>query len=374
MHRGRFTGRDLLESTANAIRKMADACDGLQGFLLFHSVGGGTGSGFADLLLQRLSTAYGKKNKLTFSVFPSPTTSTSVTEPYNAVLSTHTLLEHSDVSVVLDNEAMYRMCTERLSVQRPSYANINRIVAQVISSLTASLRFDGALNVDLNEFQTNLVPYPRIHWMLSSYSPLVSYDNVAHESMSVAQITADAFKPHSMMAHVQPSMGKYMAVCLMYRGDVTPTEVNQAVRNLRNGKRTTMQFVDWSPTGVKCGINFQPPCVVPGGDLAQVQRAVATINNSTAITQVFDSVSRKFDLMFAKRAFVHWYVGEGMEEGEFTEAREDLAALERDYEELAKDWTQEEEEEDEDLLYDDPKPVDQSLAFSQMANSGVWEA
>ena len=48
-----------------------------------------------------------------------------------------------------------------------------RLIAQVISSLTASLRFDGALNVDVTEFQTNLVPYPRIHFMLSSYSPVI---------------------------------------------------------------------------------------------------------------------------------------------------------------------------------------------------------
>ena len=79
----------------------------------------------------------------------------------------------------------------------------------MISSLTASLRFDGALNVDITEFQTNLVPYPRIHFMLSSYAPVVSVEKAYHEQLSVAEITNSAFEPSSMMAKCDPRHGAW---------------------------------------------------------------------------------------------------------------------------------------------------------------------
>eukprot|EP00093_Oithona_nana_P012482 12482.XXX_792961_790461_1 [CDS] Oithona nana genome sequencing. len=341
--RGHYTiGKEIIEATIDRIRKMAEVCTGLQGFLVFHSFGGGTGSGFAALLLERLSIEYTKKSKLGFSIYPAPHVSTAIVEPYNAVLYTHTTLEHCDCAFLVDNQAIYDICRTKLDISRPTYTNLNRLIAQIISSITASLRFDGALNVDLNEFQTNLVPYPRIHYPLATYAPVISNNKAYHEKMSVAEISKACFEPQSQMVKCDPRQGKYMAVCLLYRGDVVPKDVNGAIAEIKGNRQ--VQFVDWCPTGFKVGINYQPPTIVPSGDQAKVMRAVCCLSNTTAINEAWARLDHKFDLMYAKRAFVHWYVGEGMEEGEFSEAREDLAALELDYTEVAS--TNDTEEED----------------------------
>ncbi|KAL8709822.1 MAG: hypothetical protein Q9220_005438 [cf. Caloplaca sp. 1 TL-2023] len=340
--RGHYTvGKELIDQVLDKVRRVADNCSGLQGFLVFHSFGGGTGSGFGALLMERLSVDYGKKCKLEFCVYPAPQVATSVVEPYNSILTTHTTLEHSDCSFMVDNEAIYDICRRNLGIERPNYENLNRLIAQVVSSITASLRFDGSLNVDLNEFQTNLVPYPRIHFPLVAYSPVVSAAQASYEASSVQEISMSCFEPNHQMVKCDPRNGKYMATCLLYRGDVVPNDVHAAVATLKT--KRTIQFVDWCPTGFKIGICYQPPQMVPNGDLAKVNRAVCMLSNTTAIAEAWSALSHKFDLMYSKRAFVHWYVGEGMEEGEFSEAREDLAALERDYEEVATDSIEGEE-------------------------------
>ena len=99
---------------------------------------------------------YGKKSKLQFAIYPAPQVSTAVVEPYNSILTTHTTLEHSDCAFMVDNEAIYDLCRRNLDIDRPSYTNLNRLIGQIVSSITASLRFDGALNVDLTEFQVRL--------------------------------------------------------------------------------------------------------------------------------------------------------------------------------------------------------------------------
>jgi len=143
--RGRYTvGKEILDPVVNRIRKMAEQCDSLQGLLVFHSCGGGTGAGFATLLMEQLD-GYGfeKQSKLQFAIYPSPTISTAVVEPYNAVFATHGTLQTSECAFTIDNEAVYQICAKKLGIDRPNYSNLNRVIAQAVSSTTTSLRFEG---------------------------------------------------------------------------------------------------------------------------------------------------------------------------------------------------------------------------------------
>merc|ERR1711868_199652 len=181
------------------VRTMVDARANIQGFLMCHAVGVGTGSGLGMLILERLAVDYRKKSKIGFEIYPSPNISTCIVEPYNGLLSTHWLLDHTDVSLVLDNEALYEICQKKLDIKKPSYDNLNRIIGKVLSSMTAALRFDGELNVDMNEFQTNLVPFPRLHFMTTSLAPITNPTKKNTDTLDCKRITDNALQPNHFL-------------------------------------------------------------------------------------------------------------------------------------------------------------------------------
>ena len=162
--RGHYTiGKEVIDQVLDRIRKLSDNCSGLQGFMIFHSFGGGTGSGFTSLLMERLSVDYGKKAKLEFAIYPAPRVSTAVVEPYNAVLSTHTTLQHSDCAFMVDNEAIYDLCTKKLGVERPTYTNLNRLIAQVVSSITGKLLSSQIFNPSYTRFRPLFLKCFQLH-------------------------------------------------------------------------------------------------------------------------------------------------------------------------------------------------------------------
>merc|ERR1719230_1290888 len=191
--KGHYTeGAELVESVLDRIRQEMEKADCPQGFQLFHSLGGGTGSGMGTLLLLKIRDQYPDKITSTYSVYPSPKVSDTVVEPYNAVLSSHQLLENSDETFIVDNEALYNINHNVLKNQSPTYAELNSLVAQVTCGITASLRFPGKLNGDLRKLGVNLVPFPRLHFFLVSQAPLLQEKESMKVKIDVRELTTQA--------------------------------------------------------------------------------------------------------------------------------------------------------------------------------------
>ncbi|KAK9453984.1 Tubulin/FtsZ, GTPase domain-containing protein [Dipodascopsis uninucleata] len=315
-------GAELIEPILDVIRREAEGTESLQGFQLLHSLGGGTGSGLGTLLLSKIKEEYPDRMMATYSVLPSAKVSDTITEPYNAVLSYHQLVEFADETFTLDNEALYDISMKTLRIKQPDYNDLNKLISLVISGVTTCLRFPGQLNSDLRKLAVNMVPFPRLHFFMVGFAPLFAAGTRDFHSLSIADLTSQLFSPSNMMAAANPLHGRYLTASTIFRGkSISTKEVEDSVYNMRT--KNSAYFVEWIPNNIQTSL-----CDI---STANLKTAATFIGNSTAVQELFLRSSAQFSAMFRRKAFLHWYTAEGMDEIEFTEAESNLNDLIAEY-------------------------------------------
>ncbi|EPZ36286.1 hypothetical protein ROZALSC1DRAFT_27880 [Rozella allomycis CSF55] len=319
--KGHYTeGAELVDSVLDVVRKEAESCDCLQGFQITHSLGGGTGAGMGTLLISKIREEYPDRMMCTFSVVPSPKVSDTV------------------ILLTLMKTALYDICFRTLKLTTPTYGDLNHLVSAVMSGITTCLRFPGQLNSDLRKLAVNMVPFPRLHFFMVGFAPLTSRGSQQYRALTVPELTQQMFDAKNMMAASDPRHGRYLTVAAMFRGRMSMKEVDEQMLNVQN--KNSSYFVEWIPNNVKTAV-----CDIPPKGL---KMSVTFVGNSTAIQELFKRISDQFTAMFRRKAFLHWYTGEGMDEMEFTEAESNMNDLVSEYQQYQDATAEEEGEFDEE--------------------------
>jgi tubulin beta len=165
------------------------------------------------------------------------------------------------------------------------------------------------------------VPFPRLHFFMVGFAPLTARGSQQYRAVSVPELTSQMFDSKNMMAASDPKHGRYLTVAAYFRGKVSMKEVEDQMQAMQT--KNSSYFVEWIPNNVQTA-----HCDIPPRGL---KMSVTFIGNSTAIQDVFKRISEQFSAMFKRKAFLHWYTGEGMDEMEFTEAESNLQDLIAEY-------------------------------------------
>ncbi|CZS98577.1 probable tubulin gamma chain [Rhynchosporium agropyri] len=307
--------------------------DGVKGFMMLHSIAGGTGSGLGSFLLERLNDRFPKKIIQTYSVFPDTTNSGDVVvHPYNSLLSMRRLTQNADSVVVLDNGALSRIAAERLHVQEPSFQQTNQLVSTVMSASTTTLRYPGYMHNDLVSIVASLIPTPRCHFLMTSYTPFTG-DNLEQaktvRKTTVLDVMRRLLQPKNRMVSTVPGKKScYISILNVIQGDVDPTDVHKSLLRIRERKLAT--FIPWGPASIQVALTKKSPYIPMNHRVSGLMLA-----NHTSIATLFKRIVRQYDGMRKRNAFMEGYkktapFSDNL--NEFDEAREVVTDLIAEYE------------------------------------------
>lgn len=298
-------GGEVQESLFDMIEREAENGDSLEGFVLTHSIAGGTGSGMGSYLLENLNDRFPKKLIQTYSVFPNQTRSGDsdvIVQPYNSILTMKRLILHADCVVVLDNTALNRIVTDNLHIASPTVEQMNGLVSTVMAASTATLRYPGYMNNDLMGMLASLIPTPRCHFVCAGYTPTtLDTSNIQSnvQKTSVHDVMRRLLMPKNMMVSVPMKTGCYISLLNLIQGDVDPGQVHRALERIRERSPT---FIPWGPASIQVILSKKSPYVDTRHRVSGLVLA-----NHTSIAGLFNRTIKNFDLLFNRQVFMDRY-------------------------------------------------------------------
>ncbi|XP_008186957.1 tubulin alpha-2 chain [Acyrthosiphon pisum] len=324
-------GKTLSSKVMDQLARLAEDCNSLQGIAVFRSISGGTGSGMGSRIIETIRNTYPNKTIIDLNVCSSSEFSDIIVEPYNTALTTHHVLDVVNCSLLFDNKSIYDICGSKLDLLQPTFANINSIVALVTSGITSSLRFEGSMMRNISELLANLIPQPRLHFPLISYAPIT---NCARSISSAStQSAMMSFDSDYQMIKIDPRLGKYLSICMMFRGNLKPTNINTTIAFLQREKTIPVTHNMNSPL-FKFGLCNLLPIAVPESGIFAASTATTTLCNNTIIKQYWMNTMNNYNKLLTKRVFLHHYTEEGMDEATFHTANGNISKLIAEYEEI----------------------------------------
>ncbi|KAI9838733.1 MAG: gamma-tubulin [Thelocarpon superellum] len=330
---GYATGESVHEEVMEMIDREADGSDSLEGFMLLHSIAGGTGSGLGSFLLERLNDRFPKKLIQTYSVFPDTQSAGDVVvHPYNSLLAMRRLTQNADSVVVLDNGALSRIAADRLHVQEPSFQQTNQLVSTVMSASTTTLRYPGYMHNDLVGIVASLIPTPRCHFLMTSYTPFTG-DNLEQaktvRKTTVLDVMRRLLQPKNRMVSTNPSKKScYVSILNIIQGEADPNDVHKSLLRIRERRLAT--FIPWGPASIQVALTKKSPYMPMSHRVSGLMLA-----NHTSIATLFKRIVLQYDRLRKRNAFLEQYKKEapfsdGL--GEFDEAKAVVTDLIAEYE------------------------------------------